>query len=153
LNTAHRSSAGRTNLAADRAGHSVERIQRNIRPSSVVHGDARIGIAATRIPVPVAGPRGEDPCGPLDASSVSWLVPRVFSRGQAISVGLTSTGLRATAMPMRAFVPAVLSAVANTGRTYLAADRRWASTPWESGRVGGTLTVRTGSPRGDSSAS
>src|SRR5262245_58019011 len=32
-----------------------------------------VGIAAARIPVPVAGPRSEDRCGPLDASSVSWL--------------------------------------------------------------------------------
>jgi hypothetical protein len=38
-------------------------------------------------------PRCEDRSGPLAASSVSWLVPRVFSRGQAIRVGLTSTRL------------------------------------------------------------
>jgi len=31
---------------------------------------------------------------PRDASSVSWLIPRAVSRGQAIPVGLTSTGLR-----------------------------------------------------------
>jgi uncharacterized protein len=47
----------------------------------------------------VAGPRCEDGYGPLAASSVSWLEPRVFSRGQATRVGLTSTGLRAAAAP------------------------------------------------------
>jgi len=34
----------------------------------------------------VAGPRCEDRSGPLAASSVSWLVPSVFSRGQAFLV-------------------------------------------------------------------
>src|SRR4029453_9070502 len=58
-----------------------------------------VGAAVARSPVSVAGPRCEDPCGPLAASSVSWLKPGVFSRGQATLVGLTSTGLRATAAP------------------------------------------------------
>jgi hypothetical protein len=40
----------------------------------------------------MAGPRCADRRGPLAASSVSWLVPSVCSRGQAIRVGLISTG-------------------------------------------------------------
>ena len=56
---------------------------------------------ASRTPVPVSGPRCDGACGPLAASSVRstpprrvraagtprWLVPRAFSRGQAIRVG------------------------------------------------------------------
>src|SRR5690242_4381516 len=45
----------------------------------------------------MAGPRYADRHRPLAASSVSWLVPTVCSRRQAIGVGLISTRLRATA--------------------------------------------------------
>jgi hypothetical protein len=50
-----------------------------------------VGIPASRRRVTVAGPRCEDWCGPLAAGSVSWLVPTILSRGQAIRVGLTFT--------------------------------------------------------------
>ena len=59
---------------------------------------------ATRIPTTVAGPRCEDRFGPLAASSVSWLKPRVFSRGQYNRVGLTFVGIRLTNTTVRALV-------------------------------------------------
>ena len=77
----------------------------------------------------MAGPRCEDEYGPLAASSVSWLVPTSFSRGQAIRVGLTSTGLRATATPTqqasgirahRNVTPCVLDRRATTNATPIA---------------------------------
>jgi hypothetical protein len=51
--------------------------------ASIISKSSCVGVAASRSPVPVAGPHCEDEYGPPAASSVSWLKPRVLSRGQA----------------------------------------------------------------------
>jgi hypothetical protein len=53
----------------------------------------------------------------MAASSVSWLMPRVVSRGQAIGVGLTSERLRATAASTQ-LLPGALRIRSDTGLTH-----------------------------------
>jgi ankyrin repeat protein len=57
-----------------------------------------------RIRTTVAGPRGEDRFRPIAASSVSWLKPTVFSRGQYNRVGVTSIGIRLANTTVRLLV-------------------------------------------------